>query len=157
MFHNRFIKACLPIIYGADWERCSERVLREYGIDRIHPEVLIQTPRRFGKTVSVSMFVLALLLACPGIRICVFSTSQRASSNLVQEIKDRLSHLPGGTERIVRSNSEQLFISTVAQDESNDAKRASKSAGALKNTVEAKDISRLFSFPAGTASEYTHA
>lgn len=47
-------------IYGSDWEYNADRVMRELGIDRIRYEVMIQTPRRFGKTVSVSMYVLAV-------------------------------------------------------------------------------------------------
>lgn len=77
LFHTHFIQACLPIIYGTDWATHAERVMKEFGLERISPEVLVQTPRRFGKTVSVAMFVLAvrntntivaLLLAC----ICLF-------------------------------------------------------------------------------------
>lgn len=80
MFHDAFTKACLPIIYDKDWEYCSERVMKDLGITRIRAEVLIQTPRRFGKTVSVGMYVLALLINVPGIRICIFSTGKRAVS-----------------------------------------------------------------------------
>lgn len=73
LFHTHFIQACLPIIYGTDWATHAERVMKEFGLERISPEVLVQTPRRFGKTVSVAMFVLAVrdtktaaapLLAC---------------------------------------------------------------------------------------------
>lgn len=137
MFHNAFICACLPIvswretktwfcvatslltdvvcvllhhdqIFGDDWSNCSERVMRQLGITRIKPECLIMTPRRFGKTVSVAMFVCAMLLSCPGIKICIFSTGKRASSNLMQEIMDRLSFIEGGRERVVKHNQEQV-------------------------------------------------
>lgn len=59
-------------IYGDEWDLSCERVLRELGIDKVRPEVMVQTPRRFGKTVSVAMFVLSLLLNVPGVRICQF-------------------------------------------------------------------------------------
>jgi hypothetical protein len=53
------------------------------------------------------MFVLSILLNVPGVKICIFSTGKRASSNLMTEILDRLRHIEGGTERILKSNQEQ--------------------------------------------------
>lgn len=90
--------------FGKDWEMQSERVMREMNITCIRPEVMIQTPRRFGKTVSVAMYCLTLLLCVPGIRICVFSTGKRASSGLSTEIMDRLNHVENGLDRILKSN-----------------------------------------------------
>lgn len=57
LFFEKFTQACLPLIYGSDWSNVRDRVLRELRLDRIRPEVLIQTARRFGKTTSVAMFV----------------------------------------------------------------------------------------------------
>lgn len=58
-FHDAFIRACLPLIYKDEWSLNSERVFKELGIDRISAEVMILAPRRFGKSVSIAMFVLA--------------------------------------------------------------------------------------------------
>lgn len=71
-FHEAFLQACLPKIYGSDWDLHSLRVMREFDIKRIRYEVLAMTPRRWGKTWSVATFVLALLLNVPGIKICIF-------------------------------------------------------------------------------------
>lgn len=61
LFHNAFIIACLPKIYGKrDWAIHCERVLKEFGIDRIRYEVMIQTARRQGKSESIAMFVAAV-------------------------------------------------------------------------------------------------
>jgi len=87
LFHKHFTNACLPKIYGAaEWNDASVRVMRMRGISRLRYEVTAITPRRWGKTWSVAMFVLALMLSCPGIRICVFSTGKRASSSLMEII-----------------------------------------------------------------------
>jgi hypothetical protein len=40
-------------------------------------EILISTPRRFGKTISVSMFAAALLYSCAGIELSIYSTCKR--------------------------------------------------------------------------------
>jgi hypothetical protein len=53
------------------------------------------------------MFVLALLLTVPGLRICLFSTGKRASSGLLLEISDLLNKIPGGRERVAKMNQEQ--------------------------------------------------
>ena len=36
-------QACLPIIYAQEWSNVSERVLKQFGITRLRPEVLVQT------------------------------------------------------------------------------------------------------------------
>lgn len=107
LFHNKFIQACLPQIYGAEWPECCERVLEEFGIKRINYEVLIQTPRRLGKTISVAMFVCCMLLCCPEIRICVFSTGKRASSAIMLEVIKIITYM-GHANRIVKKNCEQV-------------------------------------------------
>lgn len=45
-FHDAFIKACLPLVYGPqEWETQSVAVLVEFGLKSIQSEVLIMTPR----------------------------------------------------------------------------------------------------------------
>ena len=93
------------------------------------------------------MFLTAVLLVCPGIRLCVFSTGKRASSGLMLEIMDRINAIPGAADRIVRQNQEQLFLSQTSAIGANTAKR--------KQMLTEAGTSRLYSFPAGTASQYT--
>ena len=83
------------------------------------------------------MFVLAILLHVPGIRICIFSTGKRASSAIMTEILDRLKHVEGGMDRLVKSNQEQLFIGAGA------AKGGVRTVGQLNDVAN----SRLYSFP----------
>ena len=60
-FHDSMINACLPHIYGDQWENVRERVLATRGLSNIMYEMLICSPRRFGKTTSVSMFAAVML------------------------------------------------------------------------------------------------
>ena len=48
--------------------RDHQRILEAHGWDHLHQEVLVSTPRRFGKTISISMFSAALIYSCPDIR-----------------------------------------------------------------------------------------
>ena len=68
------------------------------------------TPRRFGKTTAVAMFVSAFALACPGTTTAIFSTGRRASNLLLQQIKGMLLSIPGVEGRIVLSNVENIVI-----------------------------------------------
>jgi hypothetical protein len=61
------------------------------------------------------------------------------------EIMDLLTKVPDGRERIVKSNQENLFLSTIA----NGTKQGSDKA---KRQINDDSTSRLYSFPAGTAS-----
>lgn len=149
LFHDHFIRACLPIIYQDDWELSSERVMRELGIEEIRPEFMVITPRRFGKTYSVAMFAAAMLLHVPGVKIAVFSTGRRASSGLMSEILRRMNHVPGAQKRILKQTEEELYISATELGE--DCKPGSNRAKTILN----KDTtSVLKSYPAGTSSQY---
>lgn len=64
-FHNEMIRSALPHIYGtSDFEAHKERILEHHGLPDVQYEILICTPRRWGKTTSVAMFIAALLLEC---------------------------------------------------------------------------------------------
>jgi len=43
----------------------------------VQPHLRISTPRRFGKTISVCLFVAALIFACPNVEISIYSTCKR--------------------------------------------------------------------------------
>jgi len=150
LFHRGFIRACLPLIYGDDWVFCAGRVMKSLKIDRIQAEVCCMTPRRFGKTEAVALFVAAFLLEVKGIRICIFSTGKRASSALMASIRKKIVACQGGSARIVKRTEEKLFISSVAIDK----KHMTTEQKDLLS--EGPDISQLFSYPGGTTSQYTN-
>jgi hypothetical protein len=49
--------------------RAHQQLLQMNNWSHIQSEVLVSTPRRFGKTISVSMFAAAMLFACTGCEI----------------------------------------------------------------------------------------
>ena len=64
-FHVSFVQSLLPHIYGsADFERNRERILRENGMTSVQYDTLVCAPRRFGKTVAISMLCAVLLAIC---------------------------------------------------------------------------------------------
>jgi hypothetical protein len=115
IFHTAFVEACLPHLYGDEWPSACARVLTERKLERLQPEVLCITPRRWGKTWSVAMFVCAMMMCVPGIRIAIFSTGKRASSNLTDTIREFLELLPAFKyAKIMKSNQEKLFVAPNA-------------------------------------------
>lgn len=114
-FHVEFTNSLLPHIYGADFEKHRERLLRENGMARVQFETLVCTPRRFGKTTAVSMFCAVLLAVCPDMWISVFSTGQRASSSLLEQTAKFFRMLGadgvcrGSDDNIIKKNQEELW------------------------------------------------
>ena len=51
-FHVAFMKAAARVIYRGAWETERPAIMKKYGWDKSNSEVLISTPRRFGKTFS---------------------------------------------------------------------------------------------------------
>lgn len=184
IFHDAFVQSVLPLIYQSEWPLVADRVLRDLGIPCVRAETMIMTPRREGKTMSVAMFIVAVMINVPGIWCAVFvcgqprisnctriscpllsvlmftcacspflqSTGKRASSALMLAIKDLLTSLPGGRDRILRQNQEQLFIApdTVA---GGDNTVKNKNNASTEARLLDKNVSRLYSFPASVAGQ----
>ena len=62
-------------------------MLRVNSWDHIAQEILISTSRRFGKTISVSMFCAAMMLSCPGVEISIYSTCKHISQKILRNVQ----------------------------------------------------------------------
>lgn len=51
-FHNAFIRACGRVLYRNDWGTSRPAIMEKNGWAKSPSEILISTPRRFGKTFS---------------------------------------------------------------------------------------------------------
>jgi hypothetical protein len=143
-FHEHFIKLCLPHIYGAeDFERNRVRLMNEFKIDWFKVGALTITPRRWGKTTSVAMFIAALLMVCEKVTIACFSSGKRASQSLKDKVAKYLVEL-GGHDRVVIDRAECLGLSTPSMT----GRGYSKSY--IKSTQQ---VNRLFAYPATTTGE----
>jgi hypothetical protein len=91
LFHDDFIRACTRIFWKREApgkfarEQCE--ILRRNNWSHIQQEVLISTPRRFGKTISVSMFAAAMLFSAPNVEISIYSTCKRISQKLLNKVQ----------------------------------------------------------------------
>ena len=130
-FHKKIVEAILPHVYGPEeFNRFKERILEENGINSkdFNQYTLISTPRRWGKTTSVAIFVAACLLTVPHIWISVYSTGRRASKALGDLVHKYLTKMEKETRvkksKVVIKNTEELFYG------------------------EGSDLRRLYSYPA---------
>ena len=115
-FHRHMIKACLPRIFGAEWDTSSEGILQRLGLagERINTQVVISTPRRWGKTWSVSMFVAACLYAIPGFSIIIYSVADRQSQMMMETAVAMFDTLLDGPKRHIKKNAEYFIVSSPA-------------------------------------------
>ncbi len=94
------------------------------------------------------MFVLAMLLVIPAIRICIFSTGKRASGGLMSEITQMLAKIPGGLRRRSKANSEQLWLSQAEL-----AEGQGLNSSKTKDSASEEGVGKLYSFPASVAGK----
>lgn len=78
---EKFLSACARNIYGEDFEANELEIMRVNGWDEIKQEIMVCTPRRFGKTWIVAMFVMSYALSVPNCEISIFSPSSRQSES----------------------------------------------------------------------------
>jgi hypothetical protein len=83
MFHDNFIRACARIFWKREkpgvFAKDHQKILETNGWDHLSQEVLVSTPRRFGKTISVSMFAAAMLYSCPNLEMSIYSTCKAST------------------------------------------------------------------------------
>ena len=118
MFHDNFIRACARIFFktepGGAFARAHQSILDLNGWDNLSQEVLISTPRRFGKTISVSMFAAALVYSARAVEISIYSTCKRISQKLLRNVQKFLKLIYEGMKttpfKELRCNMEEVVL-----------------------------------------------
>lgn len=108
-FHKAFIGACLKKILKDDYNSDLEKIIQKYDIENTTNDIIITTPRRFGKTISVALFVAAYLLSQPQQEVSIYSTGRRASSKLLQKIRDFVILMSGSNDTIMFFRGEEIL------------------------------------------------
>ena len=117
-FHESYIRACARVFFKTDgpgaFARNQKQLLELNGWDHIAQEVLVSTPRRFGKTVSISMFAAALIFSTASVECSIYSTCKRISTKLLRKVVDYLNriheHLKVPKFKEIRANQEELVL-----------------------------------------------
>jgi hypothetical protein len=108
-FHRNFMQATCLHLYRNDPDIDLDKIMRMNKFDNLKQQVLCLTPRRFGKSTSVAMFVASYVLTVPYSEQCIFSTGRRASQKLLELIRDMIK---AGSEgwRFIKCNGETMLI-----------------------------------------------
>jgi hypothetical protein len=113
-FHDVMICACAQQIFRDDLDEELDDLLQEYGITELQTEAMFITPRRWGKTYSVAMFVVAIALGIEAFQqpfdISIFSTGRRASQKLLELIYAFICKIPGMKEMITKHTVETIWL-----------------------------------------------
>lgn len=105
-----FVKCCLIKLVGVKaYEADSEYFMLQVNQKTQQCLSIVITPRRFGKTTSVAIFIAALLMTIPYVIIAIFSTGRRASSLLLKKISIIIKAV-GAEKRIISCNQETLRL-----------------------------------------------
>lgn len=117
-FHDDFLRACARLFWKTEpkgqFNRDHQKILELNGWDHLAQEILVSTPRRFGKTISVSMFAAAIIFSAPSIVVSIYSTCKRISQMLLNNIRKFLNLIYQGMDaepfKIIRSNMEEIVL-----------------------------------------------
>jgi hypothetical protein len=118
MFHEEYLRSATRVFFKTEnpgsFERAHKKVLEINGWDSLQQEILISTPRRFGKTISISLFCAALMFACPAVECSIYSTCKRISQKLLRNVCKFLDmiyvEMKVAPFKIHRKNQEELNI-----------------------------------------------
>lgn len=86
-----FLQATARVFWKVEGEgqfaRDHQSILELNNWDHLAQEVLISTPRRFGKTISVSMFAAAMIFSAARVELSIYSTCKRISQKLLRNVR----------------------------------------------------------------------
>ena len=118
VFHDHFIRACSRVFFKSDppgtFARAHQVLLELNSWDNLSQEVLISTPRRFGKTIAVSMFAAAMIYSAAQVELSIYSTCKRISQKLLRNVCKFLNLIYEAGQKtpmhVIRSNMEELVV-----------------------------------------------
>ena len=110
-FHEAFLRASGRCIYKEEWGVHRRAIMERNRWFSDCSEILVSTPRRFGKTFSIAMFCAALSVVF-GVTISCFSPSARGSRSILERMYDFV-QLLGFEKSVVTYNQENLKIKAM--------------------------------------------
>lgn len=131
-FHESFLQAVALHLYKDDPEVDMDRIMSVNEWQNLKQQVLCLTPRRFGKTTAVAMFVAAYFLSVEKAQLCIFSTGKRASDGMLDKIHE--------------------FVKLIDEDMGTDHDASCKRKGEFLYYYGegANDVRKVASYPSGS-------
>ena len=108
-FHKAFMQATSQHIFKNDHKADMYKIMKREGWKNLKQQILCLSPRRFGKTYAVGMFITAYMISVPYSEQAIFSTGRRASQKLLELIHKFVVKI-GAQDMVVKYNAEVLWI-----------------------------------------------
>lgn len=83
VMHLAFMTVSFAQYYGDDIQRHMVRLCAETGFSELRSECMVLAPRRYGKTISCSLWTGAELVTQPGHDVLIYSNNHRASKMML--------------------------------------------------------------------------
>ena len=87
-FHESFLQSVALHLYKDDPEVDMDKIKSMNEWPNLKQQCLCLTPRRFGKTTAVAMFVASYFLSVEKAQLCIFSTGRRASDAMLAKVHE---------------------------------------------------------------------
>lgn len=138
--HKVLLMTQLRSIYGKDFAANQKRLLEYFGVKKFPKAPLLTTPRQFGKTTLIGMFLIVAARHIPNWSATVFSPTGRQSDNLQNISWDFGLALPDGALRMKRRK-ERIFVFSSAAVAAAANKKTKGGAGAAgRKSAQGKTI-----------------
>lgn len=102
-FINHFIAASLHQIYKSDLYKDLDAIMARFNLDMVRSDVIVITPRRWGKTYSVAIYCAAYIMSQIEGKICIYSTGKRASNAMLMLIYQIVMAISGGDKSVIHT------------------------------------------------------
>jgi hypothetical protein len=91
--HNEMLAICAPLIFDADCPAAADAIRDALNVYTYRSQrgLLIDSPRREGKTTAIASFVTAMLLLVPDINIIIYTASRKTSVAMHNQVHRLLS------------------------------------------------------------------
>jgi len=147
IFHEKMLQAFLPLIYGDDFERNRDIILRKYNIVRHNSMLLIMVSRRMGKTLGTVMMLFAILMALPGASIDVYAQSLDFAKVIVKKVRGLCMLLKDKHFVVTEDNKTTFEIHIKGEAELKDITARSSEVKVSLSDLKKKKVCMLVFFP----------
>ena len=130
-FHESFLQSVALHLYKDDPEVDMDKIMSMNEWPNLKQQCLCLTPRRFGKTTAVAMFVASYFLSVEKAQLCIFSTGKRASDGMLDKVHE--------------------FIKLIDEEMGTNYDKSCKRKGEfLFYYGEGNDVRKVASYPSGS-------
>ena len=147
--HDKMLETLTPVVFGDDWNRNRISIADELKIDtNPNPVLMINAPRRYGKSAATGQMAASLLVNRNGIKVGAFSVSSRASMALLKMTHTLMLSLgPEFDRRVLTVGRDRLAVLATPLPAS-----VSRRSDFARKMIDHPMTSQFYAWPDGTKS-----